>query len=503
MRLLTLALLLVSAISRADEPSKDELLKFEKQLQAAHKSVGPSLACIVVSRSDQYPKPAQPQEPWRLGGFDRAAFLKANTNRNDLADRLDLSNVQSIPDHGFAGGVVIDSAGLVLTHYHTVEGATKIYVHLAGGNGSYADVRAADARCDLAVLKLQNSPADLKAIRIGKVALLNSPDARGTIASGQVGLLMALPFTAGTLNQPKSGLATIGQIKMPELKADPGILFRSAYNYAPLLDFESRFSPGASGAVFLNREGELIGLTSTTAGLATEPGRGFAVAMDENFTRLIEVLRRGEEIEYGFLGVVRPNFPQRGRGIPIEGMPSRGSPAALAGLQANDLITRINDVPVSTFEDLLLHVGHGLAGRRITLSVQRFNQPAKDIEVTLAKFKNEMPFIASVKPEPVFGLRVDYGSVLTQALVFNPFGGRNLFDIPPGVLASELLPDSPAAAKFKELGDNTRWVITHVNGRATATPAEFYQEARGKKTVRLTVVDPAEGRNRSREVTLP
>ena len=43
-------------------------------------------------------------------------------------------------------------------------------------------------------------------------------------------------------------------------------------------------------------------------------------AQDDNLHRIIEVLRRGEEVEYGFLGVTRPDFP-RAKGIPVEELP--------------------------------------------------------------------------------------------------------------------------------------------------------------------------------------
>jgi len=506
MRLILLsAFILVPAVARADDPAKEDLLKFETQLKAANAKVGPSLACIVVSRSDKYPKPDKTPEPWQLGAFDPAEFLKANPKKKQLAEQLDLANPESIPDHGFAGGVIVDSTGLVLTNYHTIEGATKVYVHLFGGIGSYADIRAMDARCDLAVLKLQNPPAGLKPIRFGRVRLPAGEDkSNATVVPGKIVLLMTFAYTSGVaLDRPKAGLATISQIRLPDTKSDSATLFRSVYNYAPLLEYESKFNPGVSGAALLNLDGELIGLTSTTAGIPADSSHGFALPMDDNLTRLAEVLRRGEELEYGFLGVTRPNFPQRGKGIPIENAATRGSPAAAAGLRPNDLITKINDVPVASFEDLLLHVGHGLAGRNITLTVQSFNQPPRDVIVTLAKFKNEMPFLASVKSEPVFGLRVDYSSVLIQALVFNPFGGRNVVEVPSGVLVQEMLPNSPAAKAFKDLGDNTRWIITHVNGVLCPTPPDFYRQVKGQRSVKLTVVDVNDALARSREVTLP
>ncbi|HYH63811.1 MAG TPA: hypothetical protein VD866_03840, partial [Urbifossiella sp.] len=64
-------------------------------------------------------------------------------------------------------------------------------------------------------------------------------------------------------------------------------------------------------------------------------------------------------------------------------------------------------------------------------------------------------------------------------------------------------PDSPAAAKFKALGENGRWVVTHVNGTSVSTPAAFYAAARDQATVRLTVLDTADRAAQPRTVTLP
>ena len=61
-----------------------------------------------------------------------------------------------------------------------------------------------------------------------------------------------------------------------------------------------------------------------------------------------------------------------------------------------------------------MHIGSALAGSKVTITVNnRFGRDL-DVEATLAKAKNEQPFIASVRPEPIFGLRVDYSSILAQ-----------------------------------------------------------------------------------------
>jgi S1-C subfamily serine protease len=102
----------------------------------------------------------------------------------------------------------------------------------------------------------------------------------------------------------------------------------------------------------------------------------------------------------------------------------------------------------------------------------------------------------------VFGLRVEYASILAQKLPMDvrPLGSG----VPTGVSVREIAPDSPAAAAFKKLGDRPeRWLVTHVNGAAVGTPAEFYKAAKGQQSVKLTVLDPTEPNRKDREVTLP
>src|SRR5262249_22804711 len=119
---IAILVLCVHGPARAQEPKQSDVLAaFEKQLKTTIATAGPSIACVVVSHSDQYPKPQKPSDiEGKLGGFDKKEFLKNDTSseRLLLANHLDLSNQRSIPDHGYAGGVVIDSSGLVLTPYH-------------------------------------------------------------------------------------------------------------------------------------------------------------------------------------------------------------------------------------------------------------------------------------------------------------------------------------------------------------------------------------------------
>ena len=81
-------------------------------------------------------RPHFPPGPWRKDD-ERWRLLKS----------LDLSDPDNTPE-SYGSGIVINHKGLVLTNYHVVQDATKVYVRLPGGNGSYADIYAADPRSD-------------------------------------------------------------------------------------------------------------------------------------------------------------------------------------------------------------------------------------------------------------------------------------------------------------------------------------------------------------------
>lgn len=500
---------LVSALP-AREPNKQELLvAIEKQLRTANETAGPCVACVVVSRSDRYPKTAGAADklPGQLGGY--------TPDEKKKRDPLDLSDTDNIPDHGFACGVVIDSAGLILTPYHVVEGATKVYVQLPGRPGSYADIHAADSRHDLAMLKLITPPEKpLPTLKFGD-AEVDGPGQKQTgLANGKLLVHVANGYASGfVLDRPSANLGSITNIRW-KVAPDPNNPTKtpsassgSYYTYGPLIEYDrlsdpkvadAKLNTDVSGAALLNLDGELIGLTTTHATVAGgDRAPGFAFPADSYFRRVVEVLRRGEEVEYGYLGVsLREGGLSIGQVLP-------NTPADRAGLRQDDVIVGANGTDIKTYGELLHRVGSALTGERVKLTVLR-GVERKNITVTLSKFSHEQPFIASNRPALVFGLRIDYGATLGQGKPRNP--AEEPRGVPDGVAVREVAPNSPAATAFKKLGDPAnRWLITKVNGAAVATPAEFYAATKDQKSVKLTMIDPAEKEKdrKEREVTLP
>jgi serine protease Do len=457
-----------------DTPGLNSALALQDLVQRAITRAEPSIACILVSRSDAYQRfglGPSADHPGRLGGYDADALERGAAARNvseaerqELARRLNLAD----PDHqpeAFGSGVVIDKKGLVLTNYHVVREATRVFVRLPDGKSSYADIYAADPRSDLAVLQLLNRNLSLKTIKLGNA---------GATARGQFVLSLANPFAAGFRDgKPSASWGIVSNVR----RRVPGNLqseidLRTLYQYGTLLQTDARLNLGCSGGALLNLKGELIGLTTALAAVqgGETPG-GFAIPIDDGTRRIIATLRRGEEVEYGFLGVQ----PQKDspEGV-VLGRVYPGSPADRGGLHARDVVVAVNGVPVRDADDLLLALAVQFASARIRLDVKRATSPAttERVEVALAKFYVPGKKIASeLGPRPFFrGLRVDYTSVLVQQ---QPIA--LLAAIPSGVLIADVKANSPAASALLKAGD----IVTHVNGRIVNTPAAFYETVEG------------------------
>ncbi len=460
-------LFLVGAIPvRAEErPRQADVRALQEAVQQAIDRAEPSIACILVSRSEGYRKwgAAPSDTPGQLGRFNAQAARRRIPDADRLPEQdprlqeirnLDLSNPDTVPE-SYGSGVVIDEAGLVLTQAHVVHKAAKIYVRLPGQRGSWADIHALDPRSDLAVLRLLDPIGDLKAIKIGD---------GGALRKGTFVLSLANPFAAGFRDgSPSASWGMVGNVRRrsPNVANDIDRTRLTLHHYGTLVQTDVRLNLGCSGGALLNLDGELVGLTTATAALSggETPG-GFAVPMDAGLRRIVEVLRRGEEVEYGFLGVAGAPESRPAKGVQLT-LVAENSPAKRAGLKPTQWIQFINGLPVREIDDLFLYIGTQLAGNTIRLEVSDTEGgPTVTKTVKLAKFFVSDAFIASHRPRPRGGLRVEYTSVLKRPL------------IPNGVHVREVLPGSAAEQAHVQVGT----VITHVNNRPILTPADFYQE---------------------------
>src|SRR5262249_55696773 len=160
------------------------------------------------------------------------------------------------------------------------------------------------------------------------------------------------------------------------------------------------------GGALINLRGELIGVTTSQAALTgVETPGGFALPLDVGVKRIIEVLQRGEEVEYGFLGV---RFSASTRGVQLSEV-IKQSPADRAGLPNGDYILSAGGVPVRDIDDVFVTIGTLLSGNTVEIERSRLPAgPGQKVRVTLGKYQTLQSFIASKRPRAVGGLRVDH-----------------------------------------------------------------------------------------------
>ncbi|MCZ2342070.1 MAG: trypsin-like peptidase domain-containing protein [Bacteroidales bacterium] len=516
-----ISVLLTAASGFAAETVPPVVTQLETQIRDVIDHTEPSVVAVVVSHSEHYAQVnATERARGKLDGYappERNPLELLPRHAPELA-RLDLSNPANIADHLYGSGIVLDAAnGLILTTYHLIDGATKVYVRSATGAGSYANLHAADCRSDLAVLKLIHPVPGLQPIHFADVRV--DPfrsDKKPTVQRGTWVIAMGHPLAASFADgKPSASWGIISNVRRkangPEREEQRT---HPLTRYGTLLQTDARVTLGCSGGVLLNIAGEAIGLTTPVAAVAgPDLAGGLAIPFDENYRRIIAVLQEGREVDYGFLGIsidsslIVPGSRQLGLRI---GQVTPGTPADHAGLRGfgnarfsddGDIITAIDGHPVRDQDDLFLYLGAALAGHRVRLTVSRAGV-IRHVEVELAKYDNTMPWIAS-KPAPaIHGLRPDYISVLFLQLQRAGDAHVLRVGLPAGVLVRELVPGSPAATQFQKLGVGAhRWMVTHVNGKPVHNPAEFYEQA-GTGKVRLTVIDPTEP-TPTHEITLP
>jgi serine protease Do len=299
---------------------------------------------------------------------------------------------------------------------------------------------------------------------------------------------LANPFAAGFRDgSPSVSFGVISNVRRrapaKRLLSDEDRRNLPLHNFSILLQTDARLNLGCSGGALVNLKGEWIGLTTALAAVqgGDAPG-GFAMPLDRMTSRIIDVLARGEEVEYGFLGIQFQPHAEHQPGVQI-GTVIGNSPAERDGLRPGETILAVNDRPLQDTDELFLAIGAMLAGTEVRLDVRDRFGAKRVVPVTLTKYYEAHKGIVTNPRPMVHGVRVDYASVLFQR---DSAGGSA---IARGVYVQDVQPGSSAAVKRL-----AGMAITAVNGREVKDPAEFYRAVRAadkaSSPVEVTVLNP-------------
>ncbi len=378
----------------------------------------------------------------------------------------------------FASGVVIGDHGEILTVYHLLRGAARIRVR-GGGEEFDAEIIAADPRIDLAVIAPRERPGP--APKLKPIAIGNSDKLR----QGSFLIALGNPYNSARDGKASASLGILSNLSRrvePPLTDDPNI--RQYFRFQPtLLQLDSKLNLGMSGGAVVNLKGELVGLTtsaSSPSGFDAEAG--YAIPMDALGRRAVERLVKGEEVEYGFIGIGLDRRIPNG-----VGSVQKGTPADHADLVSGDIILAVGGTQLTDDESALpLALASVPVGEPVTLKVLH-NGEIKERTLVMSKYPVQGDVIATVRPKPWRGARIDFTSVLSDrpdteaTLQAMSRGGVGVVEVESG---------SPADSAGLSRG----LVITEVEGKRVATPGEFREAVAGLegKPVTVTTVNGLE-----------
>jgi len=249
-------------------------------------------------------------------------------------------------------GVIVDAEGYIITNYHVVGRASEVNVELSDGSKPLrAQIVGIDPATDLAVLKI--NAANLTAAPWGKSSDLEVGDP--VLAIGNP-FGLAHTVTAGILSATGRH-AVVEQV-----------------NYQDFLQTDAAVNPGNSGGPLVNMNGQVVGINTAIVG-PTYQGISFAIPSDLVHQVYDQLIKSGK-VARGWLGVSMKELPaEQSEKLGVSGALVSGvfpgAPAAEAGIQPGDIITKWNNKGVSGPAELGLQVAWSKIGEKAAVTVQR------------------------------------------------------------------------------------------------------------------------------------
>jgi putative serine protease PepD len=291
-------------------------------------------------------------------------------------------SVQAGRSGGTGSGEVIRANGEILTNNHVIAAAANggsISVLFSDGTTAGAHLVGRDPLTDLAVIKVDSTGNKLPVIEFGQSAKL---------AIGEPVVALGAPL--GYPNTATSGIVSAldRSVQVPADNGQTALLVAA-------IQTDAAINPGNSGGALLDCNARLIGVPSAGAvvptpsgGSAGNIGIGFAIPAD--FAKQVsdEIISTGTVTHSSFGIQVAPVVPAVGgepgvsTGLYVVAV-SPGGPTDAAGIQAGDVITKINGKPATSAEQLQELTLTKRAGDTVTITYER-NGTSHTTTVTLA-----------------------------------------------------------------------------------------------------------------------
>ena len=277
---------------------------------------------------------------------------------------------QQGPMRGEGSGFIVSSDGTILTNAHVVNGASEVTVRLTDRREFTAKVVGVDTKSDIAVIKI--AARNLPTVKIGE---------SNNVKVGEWVVAIGAPF--GFENSVTAGIVSAKGRSLP----DSG--------YVPFIQTDVPINPGNSGGPLFDMQGDVIGINSqiyTRSG--GYQGVSFSIPIDVamNVSRQLE---SHGHVTRGKLGVVVQNVDQGladSFGLPqpegtLVSSVEKGGAAERAGVEAGDVILKLNGSPVNQSGELAADVAELAPGTTVKLDVWR-NHATREVDVKLGEMED-------------------------------------------------------------------------------------------------------------------
>jgi len=267
---------------------------------------------------------------------------------------------------GGGSGVVINEKGLIITNHHVIDNATDVRVVFEDGRMYEATVIGSDKLTDIGVVKIQNE-------KLIPISFGNSE----SIFVGDLAVAIGHPLTLGA-----APTVTTGVISALNRRLDVGSeSMNNAVTLFGLIQTDAPITRGSSGGALLNQKGELIGITTAiaTADVGAE-GLGFAVPINLALGIVEDILDDGKVL-HAFLGILGAQYFEVAddgarifSGVVIEELygPADDIYAiGKAGALSGDVIKKVDDINITTLDQLITILRNKRAGDAITVEILR------------------------------------------------------------------------------------------------------------------------------------
>lgn len=248
---------------------------------------------------------------------------------------------------GSATGIIVAQNGtdlLIATNYHVIDGAETVEVTFADGTTAGAEVKAAEAADDLAVITVSTKDLGNDTLSSIRLATLGNSDDL-TVGEMVIAIGNALGYGQSV---------TVGHVSAlnREIELSEG-------ESMTLIQVDAAINPGNSGGALVNARGEVVGINNAKIASDKVEGVGFAIPISTAIPIIEELMNRQilKESERAYLGIVGQTISPESasaynmpRGIYVKEV-KEGSPAETAGIRAGHVITKINGRRVMSQEE--------------------------------------------------------------------------------------------------------------------------------------------------------